>query len=74
MSQSAGSFIKTPFQRTLIGWRIKRGYTQNEASELLDVGLRTYKAWEGGETLPNVRIVLLALAALEDGLQEFELR
>lgn len=46
------------FNKRLRAMRMKRGFTQQKLSELVDVALRTYQCYETGTRTPNYSLLI----------------
>lgn len=56
----------------LRAWRISSGLTQDAAAAQLQVPLRTYAQWEGGEPPHHTHILALALNAIREGVPAWQ--
>ena len=56
----------TDMARKLSRWRARLEMTQADAANLLGVPLRTYQGWELGRRIERERILIFALAHLEE--------
>ncbi|MEI6071095.1 MAG: helix-turn-helix domain-containing protein [Verrucomicrobiae bacterium] len=41
------------FQKTIQGWRVKKGFTQQDAADHLGISVRTLQNWEIARNMPN---------------------
>ena len=41
------------FQRTIQRWRVKNGFTQQDAADHLGISIRTLQNWEIARNMPN---------------------
>lgn len=56
----------------LRSWRTQTGMTQVDAAVRLDVPLRTYVGWERGDPIRHGRLLSLALAAIQRGIEPWQ--
>jgi len=53
------------FGQRLRQMRMKRGYTQPQLSEILNIALRTYQGYEGGTRHPSYELLLQIAETLD---------
>jgi len=53
------------FQKTIQRWRVKKGFTQQDAADHLGISVRTLQNWEIARNMPNgygLKAILRVLA------------